>query len=1048
MKTFLPLCLAIILNCAYSQAQHVYFTLEPTLTPDASTIIFSQHGDLWQVPTTGGTATRLTAMEGEERRPSVSPDGKWLAFSNNQLGNRDIYIMPMSGGDIKQLTYHDSNDDVDSWSWDSQSIYFTSGRYNRYSGYQVSINGGTPNRLFQHYFDNSHNITEHPINKKIYFNETWESKNFANRKRYKGDYNPDIKTFDRATNKLEILTTWRGKDFGATIDRAGNVFFKSDEANDEYNLYTFDGSQKKQLTKFDTSIMWPKVSADGSKVVFRKDYQLHVYDVATNKTTKPKITISDATRIDKSQSFSVGGKISSFAVSEDNKKLAFISRGRLFISDVKGKFVKEVNTDINESIGEVQWLKDNKTLIFAQTQGGYYNYYRLRADGNNPIQVTNDTQNNRLLSFNNDQSKAVYINGRNEVRLLDLTTFTSETIVTDELWGFYNSTPHFSPDDQYVLYDAYRNFENDIFAYHIPTRKSVNLTHTKVSESGEYWSPDGKYIYFHSDRLQPSYPYGTRNAHIYRIALDKFDDPFMSDKVAALFEEKDKEEDKKGEGNKEENGVKKDDKPKTSINTDDIMKRIERIGPSFGQQFGPYVIQKDDKTTVLYLSNHEKGESGLWKTTIQPFEESKTERISSKRINGYQIEEADSKYYLLTGGNLHTLDVDGGKIEQIKINHKFSKTLKAEFDQMFYEAWAGFEENFYDENFHGQNWQGLRDRYSVYLDHINSRGDLRLLFDEMLGELNASHFGFRSSGDEEETTYGNRIAALGLEFEDDAPFTIKHIIKDGPADKANKDIMAGDQIIAINDHMIDPDNNRNTYLSNPDRMKEITLLLSRNGIPKTTKLHPISSGAQRTLLYDEWQDGNQSYVDRRSNNKIGYVHMKNMTGGQLIAFKEDMISEASYKDGLILDLRYNTGGNVHDDVLQFLSQRAYLQWKYREGEKTNQPNFAPANKPIVLLINEQSLSDAEMTAAGFKELGLGTIVGTETYRWIIFTTGKGLVDGSFYRLPSWGCYTLDGKDLEKHGVAPDVRVDESFEDRVKGNQPQLDKAIEIIMNKF
>lgn len=173
-----------------------------------------------------------------------------------------------------------------------------------------------------------------------------------------------------------------------------------------------------------------------------------------------------------------------------------------------------------------------------------------------------------------------------------------------------------------------------------------------------------------------------------------------------------------------------------------------------------------------------------------------------------------------------------------------------------------------------------------------------------------------------------------------------------------------------------------------------------------------------------------------------------MGGGELNSFMEEMVSEAADKEALILDLRFNTGGNVHDDVLRFLSQKPYLQWKYREGKLTAQSNFGPAAKPIVLLVNEQSLSDAEMTSAGFKELGLGTIIGTETYRWIIFTSGAGLVDGSFYRLPSWGCYTLDGKDLEKEGVAPDIYVGESFKDRLAGNQPQLDRAIEEIMKKL
>jgi C-terminal processing protease CtpA/Prc len=139
---------------------------------------------------------------------------------------------------------------------------------------------------------------------------------------------------------------------------------------------------------------------------------------------------------------------------------------------------------------------------------------------------------------------------------------------------------------------------------------------------------------------------------------------------------------------------------------------------------------------------------------------------------------------------------------------------------------------------------------------------------------------------------------------------------------------------------------------------------------------------------------------------------------------------------------------VHDDVLQFLSQRPYTKWKYRGGEFAPQPNFAPAAKPIVLLINEQSLSDAEMTAAGFKELKLGTIVGTETYRWLIFTTGKSLVDGSYHRMPSWGCYTLDGKNIELNGVSPDIYIKNTFEDRLENRDPQLDKAIELILQEL
>lgn len=1050
MKTHYLLSILIsFLYIGTPHAQEAYFQIDPTLTPDGQTIVFSYDGDLWKVPSSGGDAFRLTAMEGEETLPRISPDGKWLAFSATQYGNKDVYVMPIDGGEIKQLTFHDATDDVDSWSWDSKEIYFTSSRYNRYSGYKVPVSGGTPIRLFENYFNNVHNVVSHPKTDEIFFNESWESKNFTNRKRYKGAYNPDIKSYNPKTKAFKEYTDYIGKDMWATVDKNGVIYFVSDEINGEYNLYTFkDGATKTALTKFETSIGWPQVSANGNKIVFTKDYQIFLYDVASNKTQKVKILINTNNTLDKEQDFETKGKISTMSISPDNKKMAFISRGELFVSDIKGKFIKKLNTNPNERVKEVKWLKDNRTLLYNQTASGYTNLFTIAADGTGEEKrLTNEAKNNASIAIDHKMEHAAYISGRDELRLLDLKTLKSTTIVTDEFWALRPPVPQFSPDDSYVLYSAFRNFELDMFTYHIATKEIINLTQTGVSESNPTWSPDGKYIYFQSNLTQPSFPRGIGDTHIYRMALDTYDAPFKSNKFDELFKEDEKKDkdksEKKDKDKKEKDSIK--EPISITINKKGLMNRIERISPSFGSQNDPYVITKNETTYVYYVSNHDQGKYKLWRTIIKPFEENKTEKVDDQVIRDGQLESTKDGYYALLNGTIHTMDLKSNKLEKIETEATFRKNLANEFNQMFFEAWAGFESNYYDENFHGENWQQLRDKYAHFLPYLTKRSQLSMLFNDMLGELNTSHVGFNTSGKEDETYYGTSTSESGIIFSQDNPYKVAHIVSKSPADITGKDIKPGDILTKVNGKPVDSKINREAYFSGPSLDNEMQLTFKRSGKDITVNLHPIANREFKDLLYDEWVEDNQKYVDEKSNDKIAYVHMKNMSGSELDNFMKEMVSEAYRKDALILDLRNNTGGNVHDAVLQFLSQKPYAQWKYRNGKLAPQPNFGPAAKPIVLLINEQSLSDAEVTAAGFKELGLGKIIGTETYRWIIFTSAGRLVDGSSYRLPSWGCYTLSGDNLEHTGVAPDIYVKEDFKDRLTGKQPQLDEAIAEIL---
>lgn len=1025
-----------------AQTNDLYFASYPSLSPDAKTAVFCYEGDIWKADLPSKIATRLTAMVGNETRPRISPDGKWVAFSGGQYGNADVYVMPLEGGTIRQLTFHDAADLVESWTWDSQSIYLTSSAYNGGTTYKISLNGGTPVRIFKHFFNRTHNVIEHPSSGELFFNDTWESDNQAYRKGYKGEFNPDIQSYNLKTKAYKRYTEYNGKDFWTTIDRSGKIYFVSDEGNSEYNLYTFEGAKKTALTTFKESIKRPQVSANGEKVIFEKDDQLFLYDVSSKKTQPLQLTLNRNLTLPKAQDFNVKGNITDFDVAPDGKKMAFSSRGQLFVSDLEGKFVKQLNTKVDGRVLEVKWLSDSRTLIFNQTVNGYQNWFSIAADGKGAEkQLTNDLRNNRDLTLNKDRTLGVFLSGRDEIKTIDLKAFTTKTIAKEEIWGFQNSKPYISPNDEYVVFMAKKNFEGELFLHNLLKNETINLTNTGITEESPYWSPDGKYLYFASNRTKASYPFGLDKERIYRLPLSKIEAPFKSDKFNDLFKAAEKKTDDKAKTD-----TTKAKKIETMvIDFDGLMERMEAISPSNGSADSPIVIQKDTKTFVVYPSDHVDGKNNLYKTTIEPFTSNKTEKIEGADAPTTNIVQVDGKYYALINGTICKLNLDGNKADKIDVSFTFRKDFNAEFKQMFYETWANVGENFYNEALNNLNWESIKKKYEAFLPYINTRADFRTMLNDMLGELNASHTGFSSFGFEENTFFKTTTLATGIMFEEENPYKVNYIVKKSAADKAGKGVAAGDVLTKVNGESVDTKQNRDFYFQKPSMDDEIELTFARKDSSFSVKIHPQSSSSLASNLYDEWIQLNQNYVDAKSKKRIAYAHMRNMGTEELEKFLIDMTSEAYNREGLIFDLRYNTGGNVHDLVLNFLAQKPYLKWKYREGQFTIQPNFAPAAKPLVLLINEQSLSDAEMTAAGFKQLQLGKIIGTETYRWIIFTSGKGLVDGSFYRLPAWGCYTLDGKNIEREGVKPDVYIKQTFKDRLEDKDPQLDKAIEEIL---
>ena len=996
MKKLLLLAAALVAASAASLADNIRFASHPSLSPDGKQIYFSYDGDIYSVPVGGGQATAVITMPGVQDSPLVSPDGKWLAFSSDIQGNNDVYVVPVTGGQAVQLTFHEAPDVPVGWSPKSDRIYFESTRESaRKTTFQVAVSGGTPQRMFDGYFNTVVNLAENPRTGEFLFNESMESISFPTRKRYVGDHNPNIKSWNPRTKAYTELTDYIGKDQWPMADKEGNIYYVSDELNKESNIVRYvKGGKPQQLTSFDKSVQYPSIAFGGSAIVFLKDYEIHVLEPATGKVSVPQIQIASG-RVEVRRAFE-GQTPSAADVSPDGKKFALVIRGGLYVSDTKCKYLRKLGTPTDERVDEVVWAHDSKTIYYTRTDRGWTNLFRIAADGSageSPVFLTENNSNS--LQADPKREKLAFIDGSRSVMLHDMKAGTTTRVAEAEFWSFEGYNLAFSQDGTWLAFDAMYRFESDIFLYNLKDGSLRNFTRSASVERNPVFSPDGKYMYLLANPTASSFPRGARPA-LYKLPLRKYDTPFKSENVEDLFKDK-------------------KDKPKKDstvvIDFKDIHQRMTRVERE-GAQGNPYIFSAKGKDYLLY-SSMGAGAPGVFSLEISD-PEAKPKAVK---------------------------DLRGGSFSKTEVKKDVEAVLDDEFRQMFYETWAVLEQNYYDVNFHGADWPAVRDYYASLLPYVRTRANLRTLLADLLGELNSSHLGFSSSGAEEKMETRTRTYGTGILFDKAAPYKVAGILADSPADRFGIDVKKGDELVAVNGVRVNKAVNREKYFSGAVPLDELKLTFSRGGKEFDTKVHTTTSAALKTLAYKEWA--------AKTGGKVGYIHMRAMGAEDLESFLLKMHTEVFDKDALILDLRYNNGGNVHKEVIDFLRGQSHFEWAYRDFPRTSHPNVTPGDRPIVVLVNEHSLSDAEVTSNGIKTLGIAKLVGTETYRWIIFTSSVRLLDGSTCRMPAWGCYSvLDGSDLENTGVKPDIYVKNTFKDRLEGKDPQLDAAIAEVLREM
>ena len=1025
-------------------AETLHFPYNPSLSPDGKDIYFSYNGDIFKVPAEGGLAMSLVSLGGNESSPKVSPCGKWVAFASDVQGNNDIYVVPVGGGDVKRLTWHEANDIPSGWSADSKYIYFETNRANSRTTYKVSVDGGTPIRLFENYFNTIVNVAENPATGELYFNESTECISFPTRKRYVGDHNPNIKSWHPQKKSYKELTSYDGKDTWPMADKMGNLYYVSDEFNKESNIVKYNPKGKpQQLTEFNHSVQYPSISFSGNAMVFILEYKIHYLDLKSGKVTVPQISIAD-------NYYSIVRSFqdvapSRVAVSPDGKKFAYVFRGLLYVGDSKGKFQQKLDTPLGERVDEIVWGKDNKTIYYTRTACRFTHLFKIAADGSSSEQLLYQAPCNiKNLKMSHKKDKLAFVKGNESVNVLNIADEKVEKLADAQFWSYARYNLNFSFDDSYLAFEAVNLFEGDIYIYSFNEKKLYNLTNSASTEGNPCFSPDGKYLFMSANFQGTSFPRGSGQRSIYRLPLLNYNTkPFKSDIYDDLFKEEPADEKKDAQkGEKGEKPQKKEKKAaQTKIDFNDIYSRIQKMD-KFQGGYSLYTFSSKGKEWLLCSARDNVYALEL----SDPYAEVKT----IKDLRRGTFINSDNDLYAVSGADIYKIDLNQMRAVKTTVRKSVEKNITMEFAQMFCEAWGLIDQNFYDVNFHGVNLTEKGDYYLSFIPYVRTREHLVTLVNDMLGELNSSHLGFSSVGGEQQHPQTRTYTLeTGIIWNNKNPGYVADVVPGSPACNVDTDIKPGDALVAVNGKHVSQAYNREKYFTSSIREPEIVLTFNRKGKGFfDVKLHTITYSEMKNLLYTQWEERNRAQVEKLGKGKIAYTHMRDMGAGELNRFLMDMHTRTVGKEGIILDLRFNNGGNVHKEVLDFLGQKAHYNWGFRDNKTNPHPNVTPGNMPIVVLVNERSLSDAEVTSNGIKTLGLATIVGTETYRWIIFTSGASMIDGSSLRLPAWGCYSLDGKDLESTGVVPDIYVRNTFKDRIEGKDPQLERGVEEVLRQL
>jgi len=1007
-------------------------------------LVFSYMGDIW-IWEGKGVARRLTVHPASDVMPRFSPDGRWVAFTSNRCGNWDVFVVAADGGKPRQLTFRTGTDVVVTWTPDSRFVVFKTmrGTIFRYRLFKVSIDGGIPEPLLPY----SAAFGTFSQDGQIFvFNR--RSPHYT-RKRYRGSNNAEIWLYNFKTKKFKRLTKNDYHDNSPLL--AGDWVVFASERDGVFNLYTLslkDGKVRKLTEYTDEPVRYPSISSDRRYVVYEQGFKVWRLDLQTGKTDVLPVEVRSDWRRNPIIYKKLRSRVDDFSVSPDNKYVAVSVYGDLFLVPLeKGDIVRLTEGPARDR--KPVFSPKGGKLAFVSDRSGRDEVYIINLKTRKITKLTDSDTLKSEVVWSPDATKLAVAESDHTLNLYDVKTGKKRTLLKDPVGRPRHI--RFLADGHWLVYTKpNRDWWTDIYLMRLDDKEPKEY---RIADDMPFdeWSLNctKDAIYF----LSEEYYKGDGNWKVaaYKLPLKKLtydpDDPEASKLQKEKRPGKPKQSDKEKGQEKGKKPQKKDkQKKEVIVDVEGMKKRIRKLFEVAGR-LRAMVVSKDGHIVVLVKEARGKSERNVL------YYAGKDGRGLRELVAVGGIERLrfspDGRYvFYQMGKGLWRIPRAGGTPRRVNFSVEVRIDRAAERKQILNECWRIMKHVFYDAKMHGVDWNAVRKKYNAILPYVADKEALGSIINRMFGELSASHMGMYVP-EETKPTYQSRY--LGFDLVKDIKsglYRVGHILKDGPADKEWLTIREGDYLLSVDGKPLRvPDNYWKVlnHLLNP--FVEVEVAASPDGKDRRKlRIKHISLIDAWRLRYREWVERNRKLVEEKSGGRLAYIHIPSMGMRSLYRFRRELM-RYRLKKGVVLDVRYNGGGYIDQSLFDVLERRPYYKSRYRDSVFTTKPWNGFFGK-LVLLINQFSFSDAEIFPHGFRVLGLGKLVGVPTGGGCIGTGSYRLVDGSTMRTPSYGIYTLKGKTLENMGIKPDIWVDETPDDEVAQRDPQLEKAVSLLLEEL